>query len=349
MLDKLQGKVTVIYPEIAVAGGTKTYVDNLFMGLDKLGLIYQKVPIKKREYSIAGRPRFGFISQILNANFKHARTSIAHSLSPSSVIRGTNIVTVHDVLPLIQRDLYMRSRLQKISFNITLRRILNTQFLLVSSNIGKMQLLSHTNIDESRLFVLPLAINHEAFYPSSKNPGYPDHKIKVVMVSDFNPRKRIDIAIQALGNDNDIEFFHIGPINSWKNVYDEVKQMSKKFKNIHLMGQMDVDSVRSYISFADVFLYLTENEGFGLPPIEALACGTNVIVSDIQIFHENLGDIAFYARNDEFSADLVKEVIKKKKKREELVSFSEKYSIKNHAVRLTEIYTEVLEMTHGKG
>lgn len=45
---------------------------------------------------------------------------------------------------------------------------------------------------------------------------------------------------------------------------------------------------------ADLFLYLALDEGFGLPPIEAMHFGTPAVVSDIEVFHENLGDHAIY-------------------------------------------------------
>ncbi len=45
---------------------------------------------------------------------------------------------------------------------------------------------------------------------------------------------------------------------------------------------------------ADVFVYLALDEGFGLPPVEALHFGAPVVVSDIAVFHENLGSFATY-------------------------------------------------------
>jgi glycosyltransferase involved in cell wall biosynthesis len=43
-------------------------------------------------------------------------------------------------------------------------------------------------------------------------------------------------------------------------------------------------------SAADAFVYPSEHEGFGLPPLEAMACGTPVLASNIPIFKEILGD-----------------------------------------------------------
>lgn len=45
---------------------------------------------------------------------------------------------------------------------------------------------------------------------------------------------------------------------------------------------------------ADLFLCLALDEGFGLPPVEAAHFGTPVVVSDIAVFRENLGEIATY-------------------------------------------------------
>ena len=53
---------------------------------------------------------------------------------------------------------------------------------------------------------------------------------------------------------------------------------------------------------ADVFVYLALDEGFGLPPVEALHFGTPVVVSDIAVFHENLGTFATYVDPHDTSA-----------------------------------------------
>ena len=61
-------------------------------------------------------------------------------------------------------------------------------------------------------------------------------------------------------------------------------------------------------------------EGFGMPPIEAMACGTPVIVSNAASLPEVVGDAAFFV--DPFSADSIKESLKQllydEKKRFEL-------------------------------
>ena len=343
MLGEMSDRITIIYPDISTPSGTKTYVTNFLKGMDRTGLPYRKIPIKKSEISFAGKPMFGFLSQYITSNFKRSNTAVSHSLSPSAIVRGTNLVTVHDVIPFLNRDIYLKSFLQKTSFTLTMRRILHTQYLLLSSNTSMKQFLSCVDMDEGRLFVVPHAIDHDIFYPTKEAKKFPDNKISIVMVSDFNPRKRVDIAVKALSNDPDIEFYHIGPDNAWSGNRSQIQKLSAGAKNIHFMGEMNIESIRSNISSADFFLFLTDNEGFGLPPLEALACGTNVIVSDLEIFHETMGDFAFYVRNEDFSSDFVKKLLNRKKKKEELVSYSMKYSIDNLALNSLKVYKRIME------
>ena len=343
MSSKLTDSITIIYPEISTSGGTKTYVTNFLKGIDRTGLSYRKIPIKKSEISFAGKPMLGFLSQYISSYLKKSETAVSHSLSPGSIVRGTNLVTVHDVLPFLNRDIYLKNYLQKTSFNLTMRRVLRTQYLTLSSYTSRKQFLSYVDIDESRLFVVPHAIDHDLFYPMKDEQKFPPNKINVVMVSDYNPRKRIDIAVKSLSNDPDIEFYHIGPNNAWTNIRNRLQNLRAGAKNIHFLGEMDIKSIRSYISSADFFLFLTDNEGFGLPPLEALACGTNVIVSDLEIFHETMGDVANYVKNENFSSTLVKKLLSHKKKKEELVSQSMKYSIDSLALNSLKVYKKIIE------
>lgn len=61
-------------------------------------------------------------------------------------------------------------------------------------------------------------------------------------------------------------------------------------------------------SHADLFVCLALDEGFGLPPVEAAHFGTPVVVSDIPVFRENLGDLATYT--DETDVTAVSNVIR---------------------------------------
>jgi glycosyltransferase involved in cell wall biosynthesis len=64
--------------------------------------------------------------------------------------------------------------------------------------------------------------------------------------------------------------------------------------NIELVGRLDFDALRSLVAGADLLVLPSLHEGAGLPPLEAMACGTAVLASDIPALRETCGDGADY-------------------------------------------------------
>jgi len=107
-----------------------------------------------------------------------------------------------------------------------------------------------------------------------------------------------------------------------------LRETASKAGNIRLLDAVDDKTVRRYISNADAFVYISDGEGFGLPPIEALACGTNVVVNDLPVFRETIGGIATISDIENFE-EVILRTLNNKKSREELVNFTKEYSLKN--------------------
>jgi len=64
--------------------------------------------------------------------------------------------------------------------------------------------------------------------------------------------------------------------------------------NIRFIGYVNDAELKSLYQEAEVFVYPSLYEGFGLPPLEAMACGTPVIVSNTSSLPEVCGDAAYY-------------------------------------------------------
>ncbi|HLN18727.1 MAG TPA: glycosyltransferase family 1 protein, partial [Patescibacteria group bacterium] len=98
---------------------------------------------------------------------------------------------------------------------------------------------------------------------------------------------------------------------------------------------------------AQCFAFPSLYEGFGLPPLEAMAKGTPVISSDHDCMREILGNSAhfFDAKNSEDICRAIKEITNNKKLREELIKKGyqqiEKYSWRRMARETQKIYESV--------
>ena len=65
--------------------------------------------------------------------------------------------------------------------------------------------------------------------------------------------------------------------------YTELPALTKKYRlenHIHFKGFIPDNKLQNFLSEADVFLYPSFYEGFGFPPLEAMACGTAVVSSN---------------------------------------------------------------------
>ena len=64
--------------------------------------------------------------------------------------------------------------------------------------------------------------------------------------------------------------------------------------SVRFLGRIDVDELRWLYENTALFLFLTLDEGFGMPTLEALATGAPLLASDIPVFREILGDRATF-------------------------------------------------------
>ena len=120
---------------------------------------------------------------------------------------------------------------------------------------------------------------------------------------------------------------------------------------LRLTGYLDDDDLRALYSSCTVFVYPSIYEGFGLPPLEAMACGAPVIASNIATFQETLGTAAQLVEPNDVEA-LVRsmvEILDDEDRRRTLsrrgLEQAAKFSWERTAQLTLEVYREVLRQT----
>ncbi|MHA2430318.1 MAG: glycosyltransferase family 4 protein [Promethearchaeota archaeon] len=129
------------------------------------------------------------------------------------------------------------------------------------------------------------------------------------------------------------------------------KRWKQKYKDVHFIGFIPEAELPIYYSMGDVFItYSYSSEGFGLTPIEAIACGTPAICSSIGAYSEVLQNNALFVppKNPKFLARELINLIKDDEKREELLkhaqNFISKYSWNSVGKKLEEVYEKFLSI-----
>ncbi|MFQ4146222.1 glycosyltransferase [Chlorogloeopsis sp. ULAP02] len=166
-------------------------------------------------------------------------------------------------------------------------------------------------VEASRLVHAPLGIASE-FSMTPGNAGITDQNILeqigaapfLLHVGSCIPRKRIDILLEVFAQVRAIhpELRLVKVSGEWtQSQQQHIAQLNLGESIIHLQG-LQRSTIATLYQKAVVVLLTSEAEGFGLPLIEALACGASVVASDIPVLREVGGKAAVYCPIGDMSA-----------------------------------------------
>jgi D-inositol-3-phosphate glycosyltransferase len=172
--------------------------------------------------------------------------------------------------------------------------------ILAATQSEVNQLKKLYNADETRITVLPPGVNTDRFYPipmdeAKEVVGIPKEDRMVLFVGRIEPLKGIDTLIEAMamlkikckkcphylviiGGEND------NPEEQLSNEMERLKTLSHKLgieDVIIFAGKRGQDSLPYYYSAAEVVVMPSHYESFGMVALEAMACGTPMIASEV--------------------------------------------------------------------
>lgn len=231
----------------------------------------------------------------------------------SNNIDCKKVITLHDIIPLKMpetvSDRYLRI------FNDEMPSILNNcDGIITVSEFSKNDIASEFNFPLEKIFVTHLAAEN-IYKPLSKsqckNLITEKYKIEedfILYVGGFSPRKNILGLIEAysLLPDNLKNTFKL-VITGKKGIsYDNYKARAQELKvddKVIFTGFIPLNDLPLFYNACEVLVYPSFYEGFGLPPLEAMACGTPVIVSNVTSLPEVCHESALFV--DPYNIDLL--------------------------------------------
>ena len=209
-------------------------------------------------------------------------------------------------------------------------------------------------VDPARLRHVPLGVAPE-FHPSSTPVTSPALQTLpttpwIAHIGSCIPRKRIDVLLgvfaQLRMRQPDLKLVKVG--GEWTaQQRDQIAKLTLGTAIVHLKNLDRVELATVYRR-ASVVLVPSDAEGFGLPVIEALACGAIVVASDIPVLREAGGTAAMYAPVADVPAwvDVVRTLLASPTlapAREQRLAWASQFSWVNHATTIAEAYRELLQ------
>jgi glycosyltransferase involved in cell wall biosynthesis len=167
--------------------------------------------------------------------------------------------------------------------------------LIAASAATREEFVRHYGIQPERLTVVPLGIDTEHYRPRDSTElrrklGLGDRRV-VLYVGFSTPRKGVEYLAQALSElDPDCTLLLVG---KWEPGYQSMffRGLAPSVRErVLAIGYVPDEELPWYYSLADVFVFPSLLEGFGLPPVESMACGTPVIAADTSSLPEVIGD-----------------------------------------------------------
>jgi glycosyltransferase involved in cell wall biosynthesis len=191
------------------------------------------------------------------------------------------VITVHDLSYLKYPQFWTFK--SKIWHKILLNKkiIQNADKIIAVSKNTKMDLINILGINEDKIQTVYEGVDSK-FKPISNKTEIErvkkryklPHKF-ILYIGTLEPRKNIESIIDAYNKLNINQDLIIAGSIGWK--ADQIKKLAQKNSKIKLIGYIGEEDKRGLYSLADLLVYPSYYEGFGLPLLESMACGTPII------------------------------------------------------------------------
>ena len=183
------------------------------------------------------------------------------------------------------------------------------------SEASKRDILRFFNVRPEKVDVIYNAIDERFLAPADpermdlvRQRYQLDHPF-VLYVGNIKPHKNIERLIDAFGRarargcEDDLKLVIIGDEISKYPALRQSVHKHKLDKHVRFLGFQPMETLAAFYRLARAFVFPSLYEGFGLPPLEAMACGTPVVTSNVSSLPEVAGGAALLV--DPYDADAI--------------------------------------------
>jgi glycosyltransferase involved in cell wall biosynthesis len=202
------------------------------------------------------------------------------------------VITIHDIWPFLlstpsKLELFLKKPFKEV--------LMNSGMTICVTKHTKKDLLRFVNIDPEKIRVIYYGVDHELFKPRDKlearrRLGLPLDRPIILNVGSEEPRKNIPILLKSFK-----KLLNGVPNALLARVGEKTAYIEKLIKSLGLNGKVlyrraSPNEVALYYNAADLLCFPSYYEGFGNPPLEAMASGLPVIAGNRTSIPEVVSD-----------------------------------------------------------
>ncbi|ARV60970.1 hypothetical protein BZZ01_22205 [Nostocales cyanobacterium HT-58-2] len=229
---------------------------------------------------------------------------------PTDLCKVTIFATIYDLIPLIMPDYYLAKWPEHIKTEYK-RRIeilphwADKLIFISESAKNDFEKIDPRVADKS--IAIPLAVDHTKFW-SHISPKDKSKEPYILFTGGFDPRKNMNAALEAFSyliKDNYQEFTNLklyvvcAYSDEERQNYENLAAKLGVLDKLVLTGYIEEEELIALYQAASVFFFPSRYEGFGLPVLEASACGLPIVTTKISSIPEVVGNLAYYCSPDD--------------------------------------------------
>ena len=201
---------------------------------------------------------------------------------------SNKIITIHDIAYKLFPDNF--SLPFRTYYNFLVPRILQSSRKIITvSHFSKQEILKHYKVEENKVDVIYNAVSNK-FVPSKKE----NYEKYILGVSSLSKHKNFDMLIKSFNKikDKNLKLYIVGEKN--RNLNNILTKGHDLNSNLIFKGRVSDQELVELYSNAVCFVFPSLYEGFGIPPLEAMACGCPIAISNVASLPEVCRDAALY-------------------------------------------------------
>lgn len=292
----------------------------VFESEDKNKFRARSAELVRENYIYHLKPDIVHVTSLIEGLGDNATTSVGRLLPGSDTA-----VTLYDLIPLVDHGRYLTNYAISSHYFRKLEDLQYAGLLLSISEFSRNQAMEELGFPGECIVNISSAVD-EKFKPRNIPEGRAQelkrkYKIKdkfLMYTGSFDYRKNHETLVKALGViDSDLRknFQLVIVGNGWDGVYKHLRWVADEAglskDELIFAGKVPDEDLLDLYNICHLFVFPSLSEGFGLPVLEAMSCGTPVIGSGVTSIPEVIGfdDALFDPTNEFLVADKIYQVI----------------------------------------